>query len=50
MRVELPGIKKVAKQKVAKLFKKKAKAEARKIPFQGALLTLLAQEKEYISW
>ena len=50
VRVELPGIKKVAKQNVAKLFKEKSEEEASKIPFQGALLTLLAQEKEDISW
>ena len=48
VRVELPAIKKVAKQKVAKLFKAKAEEDASKIPFQGALL--LAQEKEDISW
>ena len=50
VRMELPGIKKVAKQKVAKLFKEKSEEDASKIPFQGAMLTLLVQEKEDISW
>mgnify|MGYP007025700188 CR=1 FL=1 len=35
---------------MARLFKEKAEEDASKIPFQGALLTLLAQEKEDISW
>ena len=50
VRVELPNIKNVAKQKVAKVYWEKAKEDAAKIPFQGAMLSLLAQEKDDISW
>ena len=50
VRVKLPAIKKVAKQKVAQIYREKAEEVANKIPFQGALLTFLAQEKKDISW
>ena len=46
----MPKIKKVAKQKVAQLYREMAEEDADRIPFQGAMLSLLAQEKEDISW
>ena len=49
VRVEMPKIKKVAKQKVAQLYREMAEEDADRIPFQGAMLSLLAQEKEDIS-
>ena len=50
VRVEMPKIKKVAKLMVAQTYREKAEEDAAKIPFQGAMLSLLAQEKEDISW
>ena len=50
VRVEKPNILKTAKQKVALLYRKRAEIEAEKIPFQGAMLSFLAEEKEDISW
>ena len=50
VRIELPKIKKVASQKVSQVFRKRAEEEATRIPFQGAMLSLLAQEREDISW
>lgn len=49
LRVEMPKIKKAAKLKVAQLYRDKAEEDATKIPFQGAMLSLLAEEKEDIS-
>ena len=39
-----------ARLKVARVFREKTEKEAESIPFQGAILSLLAQEKEDISW
>ena len=50
VRIELPKIKKVASQKVSQVFRKRAEEEATRIPFQGDMLSLLAQEREDISW
>ena len=50
LRVEKPKILKAAKAKVAQLFRRKAEEEAAKVPFQGELLSLMAEEKADISW
>ena len=50
VRVEMPKVKKVASLKVAQVYREKAEEDAAKIPFQGAMLSLLAEEKEDISW
>ena len=50
VRVEKPKILKTARQKVARVFREKTEKEAESIPFQGAMLSFLAQEKEDISW
>ena len=50
VRIELQKIKQVASQKVSQVFRKRAEEEATRIPFQGAMLSLLAQEREDISW
>ena len=50
VRVEKSKILKVAKEKVGRLYRKEAEKEAERIPFQGEMLTLLAQEKQDISW
>ena len=41
---------KAAKAKVGRIFRRKAEEEAAKVPFQGQLLTLMAEEKADISW
>ena len=41
---------KAAKAKVGHIFRRKAEEEAAKVPFQGQLLTLMAEEKADISW
>ena len=46
----MPKVKKVASLKVAQVYREKAEEDASKIPFQGAMLSLLAEEKEDISW
>lgn len=38
VRVEMPKIKKVTKQKVAQLYRERAEEDADRIPFQGAML------------
>ena len=50
MTAEKPNILNAAMQKVAMVFWEKAEKEAESIPFQGAMLSFLAQEKEDISW
>ena len=50
LRVEKPKILKAAKAKVGRIFRRKAEEEAAKVPFQGQLLTLMAEEKADISW
>ena len=50
IRVEKPKILKAAKAKVRQLFRRKAEEEAAKVPFQGQLLSLMAEEKADISW
>ena len=54
VRVEKKKIMKAAKEKVSCIFRreveKEAEKEAEKTPFQGEMLTLLAQEKEDVSW
>ena len=49
IRVEKPKILKAAKAKVGQIFRRKAEEEAAKVPFQGQLLTLMAEEKADIS-
>ena len=49
MRAEIPKVKKVASLKVTQVYREKPE-EAAKIPFQRAMLSLLAEEKEDISW
>ena len=41
---------KAAKEKVDRIFREKAEKEADRIPFQGAMISLKAKEKQDISW
>ena len=49
MKVEKPKIMKAAKDKVNQIFRDKAEQEAEMLPFQGGVISLMAQEKEDIS-
>ena len=49
-RIELPKLKKVANQIVAKQYLEKHNKKAEETPFQGEMVTLLAQEEADISW
>ena len=46
MKVEKPKIMKAAKEKVKQIFCDKAEHEAGRLPFQGGMISLMAQEKE----
>ena len=50
IRVERPKILKAAKAKVVDIYKKKAQEAASKVPFQGELLSLMAQEETDMAW
>ena len=41
---------KAAKDKVNQIFRDEAEQEAERLPFQGGMISLMAQEKEDISW
>ena len=41
---------KATKDKVNQIFRDKAEHEAERLPFQGSMISLMAQEKEDISW
>ena len=41
---------KAAKEKVDRIFREKAEKEADRIPFQGDMISLMAKEKQDISW
>ena len=50
IRVERPKILKAAKAKVVDIYKQKAHEGASKVPFQGELLSLMAQEEMDMAW
>ena len=50
VRVEKPKVLKAAKAKVGKIYEKRAQEAASKVPFQGEMLSLLAEEKTNITW
>ena len=48
--MEKPKILKAAKAKVSQIFERKAREAASKVPFQGELLSLMAEESTNMSW
>ena len=50
LKIKKPKIMKAAKEKIKGIFRKKAELEAEKIHFQGAMISLMAEEKEDTSW
>ena len=50
MKVEKPKVMKAEKYKVNQIFRDKAEQEAERLPFQGGMISLMAEEKEDVSW
>ena len=50
LKIEKPKILKAGKAKVGQLFQRKTEEEEAKVPFQGELVRLMAEEESDISW